>query len=192
MIITVFPYHWRWLDFSKRHLQGYSFLWFFGRAEPLFDSSGSSGLSRSTYRECRVEFRECSGGIRGGRGRAGGSLSPQLRLTGLGLVPPLGPPVAAVILAGGIIIQYGGGGSSSPSGSCKIPSSSLIILGHQDFSSPTMGEKTGPFGGVLGHSQPRGYVRKLVGVSGLSCNYSVDCLYVIEVHSSLWRPANPH
>ena len=50
------------------------------------------------------------------------------RLTGLGLVPPVGPPVAAVLLAGGIIIQYGGGGSSSPSGSCKISSSSLVTF----------------------------------------------------------------
>ena len=41
VIITIFPYHWRLLDFSKGHLKVYSFLWLFGRVEPLFNSIGS-------------------------------------------------------------------------------------------------------------------------------------------------------
>ena len=69
MIITILPYHWGLLSFSEGHLQGCSFPWLFGRAEPLFNSSGSSPLSRSTYWEWRVEFRERSGSIRGGRVR---------------------------------------------------------------------------------------------------------------------------
>ena len=63
----VLPYHWGLLSFSEGHLQGYFFLWLSGRAEPLFNASGSSPLSRSTYREWRVEFRERSGSIRAGR-----------------------------------------------------------------------------------------------------------------------------
>ena len=156
VIITVLSYHWGLLSFSEGHLQGYSFLWLFGRVEPLLNSSGSSPLSRSTYREWRVEFRERSGSIRAGRVRwahcnlqlrlepapgvggqevggsttcgAVGTVEESGRLIGLGLVSPVGLPVAAVLLAGGIIIQYGGGGSSSPSGSCKITSSSLVTF----------------------------------------------------------------
>ena len=57
-----------------------------------------------------------------------GTIEESGRLMGLGLVPPVGPPLAAVILAGGIIIQYSGGGSSFPSGFCKISFSSLVTF----------------------------------------------------------------
>ena len=68
-MVTVLPCHWGLLSFSEGHLQGYSFLWLFGLAEPLFNSDGSSPLSGSTYRKWRVEFRERSGSIQGGRVR---------------------------------------------------------------------------------------------------------------------------
>ena len=145
MIITILPYNWGLLNFSEGHLQGYFFLWLFCRAEPLFNSSGSSPSHGSTYREWRVEFRERRSSIRvvesggliappvevgacreGGSTTCGavGTTEESVRLTGLWLFPP----VATVLLADGTIIHYGGGGSSSPSGSCKISFSSLVIF----------------------------------------------------------------